>query len=258
MNYRRKSLMPSRTVESLTAATGPESMDDRALMAIRANVLYTYGACGRMLQTNEPREQARSTAPRLFLGSTAAGRVVRFGASVSDGLVRQLAHAIDRLPAGELRPQKDALDELRGALQRDAPVTSEAGGPAYRFPESLATPGAAVRLTDGNNELIRETFPWLSAELGDWQPCFAVVRDGAAVSVCFSARMGDLAAEAGVSTLPEFRGHGYAAIVSAAWALAIRESGRMPLYSTAWENTASQRVAARLGLIRFGADATWE
>ncbi len=84
-----------------------------------------------------------------------------------------------------------------------------------------------------------------------------MVRDGAAVSVCFSARIGTGAAAAGVETLPDFRSRGYATAVTAAWGAAIREAGRIPLYSTAWENLASRGVARRAGLIMFGAEATW-
>jgi len=34
----------------------------------------------------------------------------------------------------------------------------------------------------------------------------------------------------------------------------VRALERVPLYSTSWENQASRRLAARLGLVHFGAD----
>ncbi|MGH2349995.1 MAG: GNAT family N-acetyltransferase [Chloroflexota bacterium] len=233
-------------------------MDDRGLMGIRADTGFTYDARGRMLRTNEPREAARRPAPRLFLGRTMAGHVVRVGAAVPDTLARRLEAIIDRQPRiGDLHAPPAALAALREALARHAPITTEGGGPAYRFPASIACPSEAIQLTDANRELVRDTYPWLYAELADWQPCFAMVRDGAAVSVCFGSRIGADAAEAGVETLPAFRGRGYAAAVTAAWGASVREAGRIPLYSTAWENLASQGAARRLGLILFGADTTW-
>jgi len=60
-----------------------------------------------------------------------------------------------------------------------------------------------------------------------------------------------------VETLPEFRGHGYAAAVTAAWGLAVQAAGGIPLYTTSWENVASQGVARSLGLRMYGVDLWW-
>jgi hypothetical protein len=230
-------------------------MDEPDLMRIHADTLFTYDARGRMLRSNEPDGRP---APRLFVGGTTAGYVVRFGEGVPDALVRRLAEIIERQPAaGTLHFPPAVLTAVREALEQRAPMTREGGGPAYRFPEPIARSSEAVQVTAANVEVVRDTYPWLLNELADWWPCFAVVRNGAAVSVCFSARIGAVAAEAGVDTLPAFRGRGYAAAVTAAWGASVRFAGRIPLYSTAWDNLASQGVARRLGLITVGADATW-
>ena len=60
--------------------------------------------------------------------------------------------------------------------------------------------------------------------------------------------------EAGVETSASARGRGFPPAVVAAWARAVRELGAEPLYSTSWENTASQAVARKLGLIPYAAD----
>ena len=230
-------------------------MDDRDLMGIRADTLFTYDARGRMLRTNEPEERP---APRLFLGRTMTGHIVRFGEELPDGVAREVTEIIEGEPPDGAFPVPPAvLAAVCNALTRHAPISRQGGGPAYRFPESTARPDEAVQVTDANVEVVRDTFPWLVRALAGWRPCFAVVRDGAAVSVCFSSRIGACAAEAGVETLPAFRGRGYAFGVTAAWGEAVRAAGLIPLYSTAWNNLASQGVARRLGLVMFGADATW-
>jgi hypothetical protein len=233
-------------------------VDDETLMALRADALFVHDARGRMLTTHEPREDARRPAPRLFVGSSAAGCVMRVGASEPDALAREVDTLLAGYrPAGDLRLPQPLHVAIRAALERHAPVAEVSCGPAYRFPQEIAVPNGVVRLTFTNRELARETFPWLADEIEDWQPCHAIIEDGAAVSVCFSSRIQTAVVEAGVDTLEGFRGRGHAVAVTAAWATAVRSSGRMPVYSTGWENLASQGVARRLGLLYVGEDASW-
>ena len=77
---------------------------------------------------------------------------------------------------------------------------------------------------------------------------------GYPVSICFCARKSGNAAEAGVDTTAASRGRALAPRVVAAWALAIRASGRIPLYSTFWHTTASLAVARKLGLVQYASD----
>jgi GNAT acetyltransferase-like protein len=230
-------------------------MDDLDLMRARADTLFTYDARGRMVLTNEPFAAARRPAPRLFLSRTTGGWVLRCGAAVEDSLAGRLASMVDAEPLrGEPRLATAFATSLRQALEQDAPASETEAGAAFRFPTAISNHGDAIRLDASNRSLARHTFPWLDHEIDDWQPCFAVVREGAAVAVCFSARSGPLVAEAGVETLPPFRRRGFATAATAAWGAAVRASGRVPLYSADWDNVASLGVARRLALVRFGSD----
>jgi RimJ/RimL family protein N-acetyltransferase len=224
-------------------------------MRIHADTLFTYDTTGRMVGSNEP---GGRPAPRLFIGLTAHGWVVRLGSMVPAEVGENINAIVKRgLPLEALHVPRMTLLELRAALEEQAPVTREVSGPDYRFPAGMKRPQEVVQVTGANLDLVADAFPWLLEELPDWWPCFARVHDGAAVSICFSSRITDQACEAGVETLPDFRSRGFASAVTAAWAASIRRSARIPLYSTSVDNLASQGVAARLGLIRFGFDLTW-
>jgi hypothetical protein len=84
---------------------------------------------------------------------------------------------------------------------------------------------------------------------------FAIIEDGLVVSTCESSRESGLAAEAWVRTLPAWRGRGYAARVTAAWALDVRRRGKEPFYSHHRDNLASAAVARALRLVPFLDDA---
>lgn len=68
------------------------------------------------------------------------------------------------------------------------------------------------------------------------------------VSICFSARRTNRAAEAGIWTREDFRGKRLAPTVVAAWAAAERSHKDILFYSTGSDNIASQSVAHQLGL----------
>ncbi|HEX9779864.1 MAG TPA: GNAT family N-acetyltransferase, partial [bacterium] len=89
---------------------------------------------------------------------------------------------------------------------------------------------------------------WTADEVPERSPILAITEQGSPVSICFCARQSAAAAEAGLETAPQFRGRGFGPRVTAAWAGAIRASGRLPLYSTSWSNQPSLAVARKLSL----------
>jgi hypothetical protein len=229
-------------------------MNDRDLMSIRADTLFTYNAQGRMLCSNEPNGY---DAPRVFLGCTKSGYVLRFGEKIPEDVANQIEQITQqKSPINEPQIPLDILIAVREVLSQHAPIRCEGGGPTYRFPSSGLPKSEAIQLSCDNIDIVSETYPWLFNELDDCQPCFAIVREAKAVSVCFSSRVGVYAREAGLETLASERRQGYAASVTSAWGASLQAAGIIPLYSTSWENLASQAVARHLGLIRFGADVT--
>lgn len=149
-------------------------------------------------------------------------------------------------PAGDFR--ESPVHAERYASLLEGRVDS---GPSFVFPEGIARP-AGVVVIENVGVLDRHFSGWTASEIPGCAPIVGVVEDGFAVSVCFSARLSDEAAEAGVATAVDWRGRGLAARVTAGWALALRGSGQVPMYSTSWSNGASLAVARKLGLVGFG------
>lgn len=78
--------------------------------------------------------------------------------------------------------------------------------------------------------------------------------DGQAVSRAWSWFESDEAAELVVEALPDFRRHGYARQVAAAWAAGVMQAGRVAFYSYLTDNEASAALARSLGVVEY---ATW-
>ena len=222
----------------------------------RLAALFTHDAAGRIVTANEL-EPDPSPAPRLFLARTAGGNAWRFRHDVPPPLVREIERLLVAEPplsATDPRQPPRALAALRALLATPGGTGEIEQGPAWRFPELLPVMEDATFIAAGNRGLLAEHFPYTAAHLAVRQPCAAIVVDGAAVSICYCARRTAGAAEAGVDTAEGWRGRGYAGRVTAAWAAAVRRSGRIPLYSTSWQNLASQAVARKLGLTLCGVD----
>ena len=131
---------------------------------------------------------------------------------------------------------------------------SRSDGPAFAFPAGLVQPADVVVIE--HEALLAHHFAgWVPGEIAAGRsPVLAIVEGGLPVSVCFCARKSSVAAEAGVDTAHAWRGRGFGSRVVTAWALAVQASGRIPLYSTAWTNSASCAVAHKLGLTTYASD----
>ena len=235
-------------------------ISDWDLMQIHVSALCRHDDRHRLLAVNEPGDPRLGDPPplRLFLGRTLAGHLWRFRHDLPESSIAELEIVLRTEPiAADLSLLPRCLPALQATLARDAPLAGTWSGPAWRFPDEIpASEHEVIPVTTAHVELVR---PVLSADDLPWRlPCLALVVDGRLASLCFSARNSPIAAEAGVETLEAFRGRGYAPAVVAAWAQAVRAEGRIPLYSTSWDNLASRSVARKLGLVLYGADFSIE
>jgi RimJ/RimL family protein N-acetyltransferase len=223
-------------------------------MEMHVRALFTRDERSRLLRVNEP-GGSEARAPRLFLGLTRDGALWRFSPDIPDALAEELGSlCADETACAESGCAPRHAEEYARLLERHAPVRALEAGPAYHFAESAEPSRPLLSITESNADLLRGGFEGLMDEPPTWQPFVALVEDGRAVSVCRSARVTREAHEAGVETLPEFRGKGYARDVVAGWARMVRAAGATPLYSTSWENHASRALAKKLRLEFYGAD----
>lgn len=227
--------------------------------SLQLETMFTLDRECRITSTREP---GGSPGPLFCLirGADACAWAVRAD------LPRQVADDLQGLAQLEL-PTTDfeeapvrAADLLAVLGDRVAPNCHLASkqmrsdGPAFVFPDLLAQPADVVAVHD--EAALRHNFGgWAPGEIAAGRsPVCAVLDGGRPVSICFCARSSPRAAEAGVETATAFRGRGFGPRVVAAWARAVRRSGRVPLYSTSWTNTDSLSVARKLGLVIYASD----
>lgn len=224
--------------------------DELEIMRMHVEALFTHDEHGRIVRVNEFNG---TPAPRFFIGRTSMGNVVRVRNDVDDALARELQsiaaaeHGSDPL----LEPPYGSTP-YEAALAAVAPIERVEAGPAFRSAHDLVRKPNAIRVTLENRDLLEPLHASWFDDVDRCQPFIGLVYEGVVVSVCASVRITDRAHEAGVDTHVDFRGRGFGPHAVAAWARAVREAGRLPLYSTSWNNTASRAVAEKLGLVRYG------
>jgi hypothetical protein len=209
--------------------------------------LLVLDARGRILSTREP----QATAGPLFM---LIRSWVECTWAVRTDVSEAIADELNRL-AQEEPPLSDLHDPPKHAHAYQSLLKGRTiWGPAFTFPEVIPQTPGVVRVED--ERILDRHFPgWTSGEIRAGRaPVMAVMDQGYPVSLCFCARRSALAAEAGVATAEAFRGRGLGPRVTAAWAQAVRASGRTPLYSTDWSNQASMVIARKLGLEVYAVD----
>jgi RimJ/RimL family protein N-acetyltransferase len=229
---------------------------DFALAQLRVDALFTRDSQGDLLTLNELEPVPPPTpAPRIYLGVTAGGIVRAYRPDVPAAL-RVAIEQLCEETAPLAHSQNEVLPALRAILAAhgSGEEWKLSTGPAYVFPWTPRVSGDVTRIEPGQEALLVADFPFTATWLRERWPCYAVVIDGRAVSICYSARRTSDVAEAGVDTAEGFRGRGYAALAAAAWAQAIRAAGITPVYSTSDDNHASQAVARKLELRQCGWD----
>jgi RimJ/RimL family protein N-acetyltransferase len=228
------------------------NFSDLELLQMQADVLYVHDANQKLLRINE--SDADDPAPRFLLSRCVAGNIWRVRHDLPNDLAAELARLVADEPiVNDLHEQPSHLASYTELLQSHSAINETYSGPAYYLPQ-LEPSAITVTITPENVSLLQAHFPYTMKTSNERSPVVVVVDKGAAVAACYAARSTTQAAEAGVHTLETYRGRGYAAEMVRSWAQAVRAAGKLPLYSTWWENTASQAVAAKLGAVLYGAN----
>ena len=224
------------------------------LVELHLEAMFIHDSNNRLRRINEP-WPSNNSAPLFVLGRSVDGvAVCRFRHDVPDKLVEQLKKlCAEELLTSDIYTKPKHFTTYMYLLQ----AKTFTMGPCWVIAEERVPLVTVVGLTRENIAgLLRGNFEELISRIDHIQPCIAVICDGQAVSTCCSVRISPSAHEAGVETREGFRGKGYATAAVAGWAAAVRQLKAVPLYSTLFENVASQNLAKKLALRLYGVNFT--
>jgi hypothetical protein len=226
------------------------------IMELHINTLYCCDAAGRLRCVNEVGEPP---APFFYMGRTLEGNFWRFRYDLPAAVIEKLDRLCRSEPiATDLSSQPQNYAAIHAVINESAPQQKhpEYQGPAYWIPGGNELAANVVLISEGNVSLLPNEFAWMLplSQSKEIEPIAAAVEQNQAVAICFCSRRPAQATEAGVETLAAFRGKGYATATVAAWAAEVSKRGCIPMYSTSWDNLASQAVARKLQMVMYGAD----
>jgi hypothetical protein len=216
------------------------------------DVLFARDAQGRLVATRDPTARP---APRFHLGRSAEGNAWATHRDL-DAATRDVLESLFAAEPPLLAPSAAARPACYArVLEIVGAFTAEYRGPVYVLPRDLPLDARAREIAEDEVAACAAAFPWLADEFPAIAPVAVAFEGGEPASICHAPRgCTAAAAEAGVETLPAFRGRGLATAAVACWAHAVQRSGRVAFYGASWENAASRAVARRLAARLVGED----
>lgn len=221
------------------------NLTEDQLMQIQASTLYVLNEEKRIVRVNESGE---TDSPVIFIGKTRNSVYTYVSKHAPEQLVEELRDQIF---------SSINMVKICHMIGKYHVVKNVWIGPAYAYikdiPPHIPEDGV-ITIRDDNAHTLSRHFESFAQEITERQPMAGYVVEGQVVSLCCSARSSDRAAEASLTTAEDFRGRGLAEKAAAKWIGEVLRAGKIPLYSTSWDNLSSQRVAQKLGLHPYGVD----
>ena len=237
---------------------------DLALLRLEAQTLFSLDTRSRIVHVNSP---DNGPAPRLYLAGCASGNILYLRNDVGDETAATIARlAAEEPPLSEPASNALHIDQYRQLLGAGDSPTESWPGLIWTVPSERAFAHAARLIRSdtsaGDDLLARLRADGMSSALIDmgftalsefWPPWCVAMDGGDIASIAFTVAQNEKAAEAGLATMPAFRGRGLGAAATAGWASHPELGARALFYSTSRANTSSQRVVERLQLRFLGA-----
>lgn len=214
--------------------------------------LFTHTDEGDLDRVNDWRGERG--APLFYLGRDFERRYVRFHKDVSPEARDQINRALSGETVLFSAPPEHS-ERYVEILQQNESVDVRFG-PAYWFADKvqLQDNPEIVQITAQNQSQLEPKMPDWLPDVDFEQPMMGWLESGEFIGVCGSVRTSDFAVAAGLEVIPSARCQGIGYQLTEAWAAQVQQLGKIALYSTSSDNSASQGVARRLGLALLGSD----